>query len=140
MYINQYTKEVRRHFLSPKHVGEITKKDLKKGEILAVGEKGNVQCGDIMRVYLKIKDDKIIDAKFKTYGCVAAIGSSDVLCDIVKGKTIKEALKLNRSDIINVLKKLPPLKLHCSVLGIETLKEAIKDYYKKYGQRGQPYT
>ena len=84
-----------------------------------------------MKVFIKVKDNKITDIKFKTYGCVAAIASSDVMCELVKGKTIDQALKIKDKDIVKRLEKLPPVKLHCSVLGMNALRDAIKDYKKK---------
>ena len=119
-----YSKKVLEHFQNPKNVGEIKKAD-------AIGEVGNVKCGDIMRVYLKIKNNKITDIKFKTYGCVAAIASSDALCELAKGKTIEHALKITDKQIAKHLGNLPPIKLHCSVLGMKALHKAIEDYKKK---------
>lgn len=127
----KYTKEVMKHFISPKNMGEIKNAD-------GIGEAGNIRCGDIMHVYLKIRKKKIIgkekeyikDVKFQTLGCPAAIASSDVLCDLVKGKTLEEAKKINDRKIIKKLGGLPVIKLHCSVLGEETLKNAIENYEK----------
>jgi NifU-like protein involved in Fe-S cluster formation len=115
----RYSKKVMQHFLKPKNFGEIKDAD-------AVGEAGNMKCGDIMNLYLKVKNGKIVDAKFKTFGCAAAIASSDVLCELVKGKTIKQAEKITNKDIVNYLGMLPKVKLHCSVLGMETFHDAIK--------------
>lgn len=121
-----YNKEVMKHFTKPKNMGEIKNPD-------GVGEVGNMKCGDIMKVYLKVdkKGNKISDIRFQTFGCVAAIAASDVLCDLAKGKTISEAKKINNKDIIKKLGGLPSIKLHCSVLGSEALHEAISDYEKK---------
>jgi NifU-like protein len=119
----QYTKKVMKHFLKPKHFGEIKDAD-------AVGEAGNMKCGDVMHVYLKVQKGKIIDAKFKTFGCAAAIASSDVLCELVKGKTIEQAKKITNQDIVNYLGMLPKVKIHCSVLGMETLQDALKKIKK----------
>jgi len=124
-----YTKNALRHFKNPKFAGEIKNAD-------AIGQVGNPQCGDILKVYLKIaknkkKEDYIKDVKFKTMGCVAAISSSDVVCKIAKGKTLKEALKINKKDILKELHGLPPVKYHCSLLGEEALQEAIKNYKSK---------
>lgn len=119
-----YSKEVMKHFTSPKHMGEIKNPD-------SVGELGNMKCGDVMRIYLKIKDNKIKDIKFQTFGCVAAIASSDVLCELAKGKTIEQAKKITNKDIIKRLEGLPNIKLHCSVLGAGALKKAIGSYEKK---------
>jgi len=119
-----YTKEVLERFRKPKNVGNI-KKASGKGKV------GNLKCGDIMELFIKVEKGKIVDAKFLTYGCCAAIAASDVVCDIVKGKTIKEAEKLTKKDIIKKLGELPLIKIHCSLLGIEALKKAIEDYKKK---------
>ena len=119
-----YSKKALKHFKNPKFVGEIKKAD-------GIGEIGNVKCGDIMRVYIKVKDNKITDIKFKTYGCVAAIASSDVLCELAKGKTIEQASKITDKQIASHLGNLPPVKLHCSVLGMNALHKAIEDYKKK---------
>ncbi len=119
-----YNKEVMEHFTKPKHIGEMKNPD-------AIGELGNMKCGDVMKIYLKIKDDKIKDIKFQTFGCVAAIASSDVLCELAKGKTIKQAEKITNKNIINKLKGLPSIKLHCSVLGAGALKKAIENYKNK---------
>ncbi len=116
-----YNKEVMKHFTNPKNMGEIQNPD-------GVGEVGNMKCGDVMRIYLKIKDGIIKDVKFKTFGCVAAIASSDVLCELALGKSIEEAKKITNKDIIKRLKGLPNMKLHCSVLGSEALKKAIEGY------------
>jgi nitrogen fixation NifU-like protein len=119
-----YSKKIINRFQKPKFAGEIKKAD-------AVGEVGNVKCGDIMRVYLKIEDNKVKDIKFKTYGCVAAIASTDYLCEIVKGKTLDEALKVTSKDVVKKMGKVPTIKLHCSVLAQNALKKAIEDYRKK---------
>jgi len=119
-----YSKKIINRFQKPKFAGEIKKAD-------AVGEVGNVKCGDIMRVYLKIDGDKIKDIRFKTYGCVAAIASTDYLCEIVKGKTLDEALKITSKDVVKKMGKVPTIKLHCSVLAQNALKKAIKKYRKK---------
>jgi len=123
-----YNKEVMKHFTKPKNMGEIKNPD-------GVGEVGNQKCGDIMKVYLRVdkKSNKISNIKFQTFGCVAAIAASDVLCDLAKGKTIQEAKKINNQSIIDKLGGLPNIKLHCSVLGSEALHTAIKDYEKNLG-------
>ncbi|MFH1316500.1 MAG: iron-sulfur cluster assembly scaffold protein [Candidatus Woesearchaeota archaeon] len=119
-----YTKKVKNRFTKPKFAGEIKNAD-------AVGEVGNVKCGDIMRIYLKIKDNKIKDIKFKTYGCVAAIASSDFLCEIVKGKTLEDALAITSKDVVKAMGgEVPPIKIHCSVLAQDALKDAINNYKK----------
>lgn len=97
-----------------------------------VGKVGNAQCGDIMKIYLKINDDGIIeDAKFKTFGCAAAIASTNTAIDLIKGKTIEEALLVKNSDVIEVLGGLPPAKVHCSILAEEAIQAAVEDYYKR---------
>jgi len=122
----QYNKEVMKHFLKPKFVGEIKNPD-------AVGRIDNDTCGDLMEISLKIdkKKNKIKDIKFQTLGCAAAIASSDVLCELAKGKTLSQAKKIDNKKIIKKLKGLPSIKLHCSVLGAKTLKKAIDDYEDK---------
>jgi len=119
-----YSQKTIKRFKNPKFSGEI-KKYSGKGKV------GNVQCGDIMEVYIKVKDDIIKDVKFKTYGCIAAIASSDALCEMIKGKTLDQALKLKEQDIVVHLGGLPPIKHHCSVLGVQALREAINDFKKK---------
>ena len=119
-----YSKKILKRFKDPKFAGELKKAD-------AVGEIGNVKCGDIMRVYLNIEDNKIKDIKFKTYGCVAAIASTDFICEIVKGKTLDEALKITSKDVVKKMGNIPTIKLHCSVLAQKALKQAIQKYRKK---------
>ena len=119
-----YNKEVMKHFLKPEHSGKIKNPD-------AVGRIKNDMCGDIMEVYLKIEGGKIKDIKFQTMGCAAAIASSDVLCGLAKGKTLEEAKKIKKKDILKELKSLPSVKLHCSVLGEKTLRDAIERYEEK---------
>tara|TARA_Y100000310_G_scaffold306353_1_gene347421 strand:- start:7776 stop:8177 length:402 start_codon:yes stop_codon:yes gene_type:complete len=121
-----YNKTVMGHFLKPKFAGKMENPD-------AVGRIKNDMCGDIMEVYLKIdeKTEKITDIKFQTLGCAAAIASSDVLCSLAKGKTLKEAKKISKKDIIKKLKSLPNIKVHCSVLGEKTLHDAIENYHRK---------
>lgn len=121
-----YNEKVIEHYANPRNVGEIV-------DPSGVGEVGNPVCGDIMRMYLKIEDNVIVDVKFKTFGCGAAIASSSVSTEMIKGKTVEEALKLTNKDVINELGGLPPVKLHCSVLAEEAIKKAIADYYKKIG-------
>ncbi len=116
-----YSKKTLQRFQKPKFAGVIKKPD-------AVGKVGNVRCGDIMQVFLKVKNDVIKDIKFKTFGCIAAIAASDAMCELVKGKTIEQALKITAQDIVNELGELPPIKHHCSVLGTEALKKAIDNY------------
>lgn len=119
-----YSKEVLKRFTNPKNYGEIKEPD-------GVGEVGNAVCGDIMKVYLRIKDNRIRDVKFQTFGCISAIAASDALCELAKGKTIEEAKKITNQEIIKKLKGLPAIKIHCSVLGANGLKKAIENYEKK---------
>ena len=118
-----YSQKVIRCFQNPKFTGEIKNAD-------AVGRVGNVLCGDIMEVYLKVKDNIIKDIKFLTYGCIAAIAASDTMCKLAKGKTIEEASKIKAEDIVKELGELPPIKVHCSILGMKALKKAIENYQK----------
>jgi len=119
-----YTERVKDHFFNPRNVGEIKDAD-------GVGTVGNPICGDIMTIYIKVKDEKIEDIKFKTYGCAAAIASTSIATEMVKGKTLEEAEKLTRDDVANELGGLPAIKMHCSNLASDALREAIKDYRKK---------
>ena len=121
-----YSEKVMDHFTNPRNVGEIPNAD-------AVGEVGNAKCGDIMKIYMKIENDVIVDVKFKTFGCGAAIASSSMATELVKGKTIEEALALTNSAVVEALEGLPPVKVHCSVLAEEAIKSAVADYYKKNG-------
>ena len=116
-----YTKELIKRFKDPKNVKELKDAD-------AVGEVGNIKCGDIMRLQIKVKDDKIEDIGFQTFGCPAAVASSDVVCDLAKGKTLEEAKKLCKDDIVKALGGMPPIKVHCSILRIEALNKAIGEY------------
>ncbi|RLF26376.1 MAG: iron-sulfur cluster assembly scaffold protein [Thermoplasmata archaeon] len=118
-----YSEKTLNHFRNPKFAGEIKDPD-------AVGEQGNVKCGDMMRVYLKIEDNVIKAVRFQTYGCVAAIAASDALCKLAESKTLKEARKITYKDIVREVGGLPPIKVHCSVLGIDALKHAIDSYVK----------
>ena len=122
-----YSEKVMDHFANPRNVGEIADAD-------AVGEVGNAVCGDIMKMYMKIKDDIITDVKFKTFGCGAAIATSSMATELIKGKPIKEALELSNKAVIEALGGLPPAKIHCSVLAEEAVKSAIADYYHKIGR------
>ncbi len=120
-----YNETVMEHFVNPRNVGEIENAD-------GVGQVGNVKCGDIMKIYLKIgKDEVIEDIKFKTFGCGSAVASSSMATEIIKGKTIKEALKVTNKQVLDELGGLPPVKVHCSVLAEQALKAAILDYAKK---------
>jgi nitrogen fixation NifU-like protein len=120
----QYTPEVMKRFFKPKFAGEIKHAD-------GIGRVGNAVCGDIMEVFLKVDKDRIKDIKFKTMGCVAAIASSDAVCELAKGKTLKEAKRINKNQILKKIGKLPQVKHHCSILGEEALMKAIEDYEKK---------
>lgn len=123
----QYTKKVMDHFLHPRNIGEIENAD-------AVGTVGSLQCGDMLKLTLRVQNDVIKDARFKTFGCASAIASSSALTEIVKGKTIEEALKITNRDITEYLGGLPEQKLHCSVMGQEALESALIDYFKKQGK------
>jgi nitrogen fixation NifU-like protein len=122
-----YTDQVMDHFTNPRNVGVIE-------DASGVGEVGNVTCGDIMRIYLKIEDDVITDIKFKTFGCGSAIASSSIATVMIKGKTVEEALKLTNKDFVTSLGGLPSVKLHCSVLAEEAFKVAVYDYCQKSGK------
>ncbi len=123
-----YNETVMAHFVNPQNVGEIENAD-------GVGQVGNVKCGDIMKIYLKISQDEVIeDIKFKTFGCGSAVASSSMATEIIKGKTIKEALKVTNKQVLDALGGLPPVKVHCSVLAEQALKAAILDYAKKNGK------
>jgi len=123
-----YSKEVIKRFTRPKNFGEIKNAD-------AIGKAGNSRCGDIMKLYIKVEKkggkEIIEDIKFHTLGCAAAIATSDMACDLAKGKTLKESLKIDYRKIIKELGDLPPLKIHCSVLAREGLKAAVKNYYER---------
>lgn len=120
----QYSEKVMDHFLHPRNVGEIPDAD-------GIGNVGNPVCGDIMRLYIKVEDGKITDVKFKTFGCGAAISTSSMVTEMVKGKTIAEALSVTNKAVAEALGGLPAVKMHCSVLAEEALKSAIEDYRKK---------
>ena len=119
-----YTETVMDHFTHPRNVGEIPDAD-------GVGEVGNAKCGDIMKMYLKIKDDRIEDVKFETFGCGSAIASSSMATELIKGKTIEEALAITNKQVVDALGGLPAYKLHCSVLAEESIKAAVKNYYDR---------
>ena len=124
----QYSEKVMDHFMNPRNVGEIE-------DANGVGMVGNAQCGDIMKMYLKIdENDVITDCKFKTFGCGAAIATSSMATELIKGKTVKEALALTNSVVVEALDGLPPVKVHCSVLAEEAVKSAVADYYTKIGR------
>lgn len=119
-----YNEKVMDHFTNPRNVGDIKDAD-------GVGEVGNPTCGDMMTIYIKVKDDILTDIKFKTFGCGAAIATSSMVTEMAIGKTLKEALKITRDDVADELGGLPPVKLHCSNLAADALHEAIKDHMKK---------
>ena len=119
-----YTETVMDHFTHPRNVGEIPDAD-------GVGEVGNAKCGDIMKMYLKIKDDRIEDVKFETFGCGSAIASSSMATELIKGKTMDEALAVTNKQVVDALGGLPAYKLHCSVLAEESIKAAVKNYYDR---------
>ena len=121
-----YTDTVMDHFMHPRNVGSIENAD-------GVGEVGNAKCGDIMKMYLKIRDNVIEDVKFETFGCGSAIASSSVATEMIKGKTIEEALAVTNKQVVDALGGLPAYKLHCSVLAEEAIKSAVKDYYDRNG-------
>ena len=121
-----YTETVMDHFMHPRNVGSIENAD-------GVGEVGNAKCGDIMKMYLKIRDNVIEDVKFETFCCGSAIASSSVATEMVKGKTIEEALAVTNKQVVDALGGLPAYKLHCSVLAEEAIKSAVKDYYDRNG-------
>lgn len=123
----EYTEKVIDHFTNPRNVGEIP-------DANGVGEVGNAKCGDIMKMYLKIDDNNIItDVKFKTFGCGAAIATSSVATEMIKGKSVDYALQLKNQEVVDALGGLPKVKIHCSVLAEEAIKSAIGDYYKRKG-------
>ena len=119
-----YSDIVMDHFMHPRNVGEIENPD-------GVGQVGNAKCGDIMKMYLKIKDDRIEDVKFETFGCGSAIASSSMATELIKGKTIEEALAVTNKQVVDALGGLPAYKLHCSVLAEESIKAAVKNYYDR---------
>lgn len=122
-----YSDKVMDHFTNPRNVGEIA-------DASGVGTVGNPVCGDVMKMFIKIENDIIVDAKFKTFGCGAAVATSSMVTEMVKGKTIDEALKISNKAVAEALGGLPPVKMHCSVLAEEALRSALADYYKKQGK------
>ncbi len=121
-----YSEKVMEHFQNPRNVGEIPNAD-------GVGEVGNARCGDIMKMYLKIKDNVIEDVKFKTFGCGSAIASSSMATELIKGKTIDEVMTITNRSVVEALDGLPPVKVHCSVLAEQAIKAALLDYSAKSG-------
>ena len=129
---SSYSEKVMEHFMHPKNVGEIL-------DASGVGTVGNPICGDVMKMFIKVENDIIVDAKFQTFGCGAAISTSSMVTEMVKGKSIEEALKISNKAVAEALGGLPPIKLHCSVLAEEALKSALADYYKKIGKDPSPF-
>lgn len=121
-----YSEKVLDHFRNPRNMGEITDAD-------GVGTVGNPVCGDLMSIYIKVKDNRIEDIKFKTFGCGAAIATSSMITELARGKTLEEAMKISRGDVADNLGGLPPIKMHCSNLAADGLHAAIQDYLKKKG-------
>lgn len=126
-----YSDKVMDHFKNPRNVGEIPNAD-------GVGTVGNPKCGDIMKIYLKIDNNVITDAKFKTFGCGAAVASSSMATELIKGKTVDEAWDVSNKAVIEALQGLPPVKIHCSVLAEDAIHEAINDYRVKNGMKPIP--
>ena len=127
-----YSEKVMDHFEHPRNVGEIENAS-------GVGTVGNAKCGDIMRIYLDIDDNQIIrDVKFKTFGCGAAVATSSMATELIKGKSINDALKLTNKAVMEALDGLPPVKVHCSVLAEQAIKAAVSDYYKRRGVDPEP--
>jgi len=119
-----YSQKVMEHFKNPRNMGEIPDAD-------GVGTVGNPICGDMMKIFIKVKDNRLEDIKFKTFGCGAAIATSSMITELAKGKTIDEALKITRADVADALEGLPPIKMHCSNLAADGLRAAIEDYLKR---------
>ena len=127
----EYTEQVMDHFMNPRNMGEME-------DASGVGTVGNAKCGDIMRIYIKVEDDVITDVKFKTFGCGAAIATSSKATELVKGKTIDEALQITNKMVMEALGGLPPVKVHCSVLAEEALHAAIQDYKDRLANGEKP--
>ena len=127
----EYSKKVMEHFANPHNVGVIE-------DANGIGEIGNAKCGDIMKMYLKIENDIIVDVKFKTYGCASAIATSSIATDLIKGQPISEALKLTNKAVVEALDGLPAVKIHCSVLAEQAIKAALADYYTRQGIDPEP--
>jgi len=121
-----YSAKVMDHFSNPRNMGSIENSD-------GIGEVGNAKCGDIMKIFLKVEGDRIADVKFQTFGCGAAIASSSMATELIKGKTLEEAWKLSNKAVAEALNGLPPIKMHCSMLAEEAIHEAINDYLRKKG-------
>jgi len=127
-----YSDRVMEHFQNPRNVGEIENAD-------GVGTVGNPVCGDLMTIYIKVKDDKIEDIKFKTFGCGAAIATSSMVTEMAMGKTLEEAMEITRNDVAENLEGLPPVKMHCSNLAADALHAAIDNYKEKKGEKHDPH-
>lgn len=121
-----YSEKVMDHFTNPRNVGEIPDAD-------GVGEVGNAKCGDIMKMYIKVQNGVLTDVKFKTFGCGAAVATSSMATELIKGKPIEEALQLTNKAVVEALDGLPAVKLHCSVLAEQAIKAALSDYYRRQG-------
>ena len=121
-----YSERVMDHFTNPRNVGEMK-------DAAGVGTVGNAKCGDIMQMFIKVENDTIVDVSFKTFGCGAAIATSSMATELIKGKTIEEALQLTNAAVVEALEGLPPVKVHCSVLAEEAIKAAIQNYYDRNG-------
>ncbi|MDR1627310.1 MAG: Fe-S cluster assembly scaffold protein NifU [Oscillospiraceae bacterium] len=126
-----YSEKVMEHFSNPRNVGEIKNAD-------GIGEVGNPKCGDIMRMYIKVSNGIIEDVKFKTFGCGAAIATSSIATELIKGKSIDDALKITNKAVVEALDGLPPVKVHCSILAEQAIKAALADYYRKKGVDPEP--
>ena len=122
-----YSQKVMDHFTNPRNMGELEDAD-------AIGKVGNPTCGDLIWIYIKVKDDVITDITFKTFGCAAAIATSSMITELTKGKTLKEAYNITRNDVAENLEGLPPIKMHCSNLAADGLHKAIEDYLEKNGR------
>ena len=127
-----YSEKVMDHFQHPRNLGKMDDAD-------GVGEVGNAKCGDIMKMYIKVNDGVITDVKFKTFGCGAAVATSSIATEMIKGKKLEDALKLTNKAVVEALDGLPPAKLHCSVLAEEAMKAAVSDYYKRQGIDPTPF-
>ena len=126
-----YSEKVMDHFRNPRNMGEMENPD-------GVGKVGNPVCGDMMELYIKVENDVITDVKFMTFGCGAAIATSSMVTELVKGKTLDEALKISNATVAEALDGLPPVKMHCSVLAEDALKAAVEDYRKRQQEKGLP--
>lgn len=127
-----YSEKVMDHFANPRNVGKLE-------DASGVGEVGNAKCGDIMKMYIKVENDVITDVSFMTFGCGAAIATSSMATDLIKGKPLSEALKLTNKAVVEALDGLPAVKIHCSVLAEQAIKAAIADYYKRQGIDPTPF-